>query len=369
MIGKVTHEDDLNAWEGVIRDCSFHWAYIFQQPSARINFRIANNVSLDSSDFRVRTTQLATLKVYDNQFAQKNVEFRMGAIDYLQINDNQFNSLQLIDTDVSDEFHLSRNKMSGKFLFGKSHFTDEPGNYISWQQIEEAGLGITTNYPTLEFVNLDVGTINITRRAPWEYMTGNDSSAIANEHAFDQLMGLYSLFLNLYKNKNNYEQYNQCFIAIKTIQAKRLKYLYESNPTFEKYFRWKLSQLLRFYVRYGTDPARAIVISIYIILAFGIFFFFFPSDWDVTSKKRLIENFKDFIQKNEKGYVKPFFILMWGFIVSLINAFTLSLNAFITLGFGNIPTHGIGRYFCVLEGFLGWFLLSIFTVAMINQVL
>jgi hypothetical protein len=122
-------------------------------------------------------------------------------------------------------------------------------------------------------------------------------------------------------------------------------------------------------VRYGTDPARAIVISIYIIIAFGVFFFFFPSDWDVTSKKRLIENFKDFIHKNEKGYIKPFFILVGGFILSLINAITLSLNAFITLGFGNIPTHGIARYFCVLEGFLGWFLLSIFTVAMINQVL
>jgi hypothetical protein len=50
-----------------------------------------------------------------------------------------------------------------------------------------------------------------------------------------------------------------------------------------------------------------------------------------------------------------------------INAATLSLNAFTTLGFGNIPTHGMAKYVCVIQGFIRWFLLSIFTVALINQ--
>jgi hypothetical protein len=53
----------------------------------------------------------------------------------------------------------------------------------------------------------------------------------------------------------------------------------------------------------------------------------------------------------------------------LLNAITLSLNSFVTLGFGNIPTKGAARYVCIFQGFLGWFLLSIFTVALINQVL
>jgi hypothetical protein len=368
-IGKVVHEDDLNFYECKILQCSFHWAYFFIQPSARVGFRIADNKSLDSSDFRMRISKVTSAKIYDNQFARKNVEIQFNEADYLQVNDNQFNSLELIATKVNSEFIFSKNKLFGELLFMNSHFTDEPGNNIGWKQIEESGLGLMYSYPTLNSINPDIGLLEITRKADLEYFTGNDTTAIASEDNFNQLMGLYSRFLNLYKNKNNIELYNQCFIAMKTIQSKRLAYLYQNNPTFERYFRWKLSQLLKYYVRYGTDPARAIVISIYIIIAFGVFFFFFPSDWDVTSKKRLIENFKDFIQKNEKGYIKPFFILLGGFIFSLINAVTLSLNAFITLGFGNIPTHGIARYFCVLEGFLGWFLLSIFTVAMINQVL
>ncbi len=367
--GKVTHEDNLNFYECKILGCSFHWAYFFIQPSSRVNFRIADNKSLDSSDFRILISKVASAKIYGNQFALKNMEVHFVEADYLQINKNQFNSLELIGTKVNSEFIFSQNKLAGKLLFMNSHFTNEPDNNISWKQIEESGLGLMDSYPTLNSINPDIGLPDVARKAQLEYFTGNDTTAITNEDNFNQLMGLYSLFLNLYKSKNNIELYNQCFIAMKTIQSKRLAYLYHTNPTFEKYFRWKLSQLLKYYVRYGTDPARAIVISIYIITGFGIFFFFFPSDWDATSKKRLVENFKDFIQKNEKGYVKPFFILLWGFMLSLLNAVTLSLNAFITLGFGNIPTHGIARYFCVLEGFLGWFLLSIFTVAMINQVL
>jgi hypothetical protein len=107
----------------------------------------------------------------------------------------------------------------------------------------------------------------------------------------------------------------------------------------------------------------------YVILIFGVFYFFFPSEWDITSKSKLIKDFKDFTQKNDKGYVRPFLSMLLGFIISLINALTLSLNAFTTLGFGRIPTKGLAKYVCVIQGFIGWFLLSIFTVALINQVL
>src|SRR5262249_37176364 len=151
------------------------------------------------------------------------------------------------------------------------------------------------------------------KKGRFNVVTGEDPKDISDDNRFNQLMGLYSSFLNLYKNSNSIENYNSCFVKMKALQSQRLKYQYESQGGFQRFFRWKLSQLLNFYVRYGTDPAQAIVISIYIILGFGVFFFFFPSDWDLTSKSRLVSNFRDFIQKNEKGYIKPFFILLWGF--------------------------------------------------------
>ena len=57
-----------------------------------------------------------------------------------------------------------------------------------------------------------------------------------------------------------------------------------------------------------------------------------------------------------------------GFIRAL-NSTTLSVNAFSTLGFGAIPVKGVSRYITILEGFLGWFLLSIFSVSLISQML
>jgi hypothetical protein len=64
-----------------------------------------------------------------------------------------------------------------------------------------------------------------------------------------------------------------------------------------------------------------------------------------------------------------FFYLLYVLIVRMLNAITLSINAFSTLGFGEIPTRGIARYVTIIQGFVGWFLLSIFLVSLIGQIL
>jgi len=156
---------------------------------------------------------------------------------------------------------------------------------------------------------------------------------------------------------------------MKDVQSRMLKHRFSNHRTFDNFFRWKLAQLLKVYVNYGTDPARAITISVWVVFIFGIFYFFFPSEWDVASKSKLIGDFQKFVHRNDQGYYRPLLSLVYGFVISLLNALTLSLNSFVTLGFGNIPTKGLARYICIIQGFIGWFLLSIFTVALINQVL
>lgn len=56
-------------------------------------------------------------------------------------------------------------------------------------------------------------------------------------------------------------------------------------------------------------------------------------------------------------------------LIRALNSITLSVNSFSTLGFGTIPVKGASRYITILEGFLGWFLLSIFSVSLISQML
>ncbi len=64
-----------------------------------------------------------------------------------------------------------------------------------------------------------------------------------------------------------------------------------------------------------------------------------------------------------------FVYLIYLTLVRILNATTLSINVFSTLGFGAIPVKGISRYITILEGFLGWFLLSIFSVSLISQMI
>ncbi len=202
-----------------------------------------------------------------------------------------------------------------------------------------------------------------------ELYAGKTDEELADKTNFDKLVQSYEILFLGYKSTGDIESANQAYIQIKELYLNRLGYLYRTHGGFKHYFRWQLAKLLKFYTNHGTDPALSIVISIYVILVFAVFYVFFPSEWDVSSKKRLLTDFKDFINSNEKGYFKPFLTLIVGFGISLINAITLSLNSFVTLGFGTIPTTGVARYVCILQGFIGWFLLSIFTVSLINQIL
>jgi len=239
---------------------------------------------------------------------------------------------------------------------------------------------------------------------------------------------------------------------MKDIETRRLNFLYRTNPTLINYFNWRLNQFLKFFCDYGTSPGKSLIISLYVVLAFSVFYFFFYSDWDrinrsffIRKSNKLIQYFRseqkleDFYTEEHKeefqSYEKfknnikesqkeiPFFVnlllkplyrlsvirhhmMTWlyrrteilsgkwvdlkplrkvavGSTVSLtifayliylvflrsLNSLFLSINTFSTLGFGDIPVKGISRYMAILEGFLGWFLLSIFSVSLISQIL
>jgi hypothetical protein len=87
--------------------------------------------------------------------------------------------------------------------------------------------------------------------------------------------------------------------------------------------------------------------------------------------------YQDWGQQTQWGRVKTSMIIslnfigffLWGIIMRAVNSFALSLNAFVTLGYGEIEAKGVARYFCVVEGLIGWFLLSIFSVSLISQIL
>lgn len=62
-------------------------------------------------------------------------------------------------------------------------------------------------------------------------------------------------------------------------------------------------------------------------------------------------------------------LIVYDILIKFLNALTLSVNTFTTLGFGEIPTKGLPRYLAIIQGFIGWFMLTIFSVSLISQLL
>jgi hypothetical protein len=210
----------------------------------------------------------------------------------------------------------------------------DESNVILWSDLRNAKVGLQTG---------EYGTVQ-------PFYTANEKQ-IEDNLAFKELLKFYKKFYDEFKMSGDIRSSNDVYIKMKDLETSDLRSSHKLSPNFNLFFRVKFNQLLKHYTAYGTDPAQAIVASFWIILLFAIFYFFFPSTWDISSKSELVQNFKDFIQKNEKGYVRPFFKMSGGFALSLVNALTLSLNAFVTLGFGEIPTKGVAKYITVVEGF------------------
>jgi len=61
--------------------------------------------------------------------------------------------------------------------------------------------------------------------------------------------------------------------------------------------------------------------------------------------------------------------LIYDLFIKILNALMLSINTFTTLGFGEIPIKGLPRYLAIIQGFIGWFMLTIFSVSLISQLL
>lgn len=66
-----------------------------------------------------------------------------------------------------------------------------------------------------------------------------------------------------------------------------------------------------------------------------------------------------------------FGLIVFGLLVSWLalrvpQGLFISVNAFSTLGFGSLPLRGLCKYLAILEGLIGWFTLSLFSITYVN---
>jgi len=288
---------------------------------------------------------------------------------------HQSHFLNEIDFGASNvkQLRLVKNEFNKKIVIDETNFFNEQ-NYLPYDQfIDGFTIGIYRNLRWQKYLRLDQDQALL---VPERY--------VVNKEFYDRLVQVYKRMHSVYREQGDIISANSLYVDLKDLMIGRSLYKYYSifydletnifpwnwDPIiFELASQILIDLLLRWYTINGTNPARAIILSFWIILSFSIVYIFYPSEWDDNRNKRLKESFSLLIAKEGKGYSEHLFAVISNSLIILLNALALSLNAFVTLGFGSIPIKGFGKYFCILQGFIGWFLLSIFTVTLINQIL
>ena len=119
------------------------------------------------------------------------------------------------------------------------------------------------------------------------YRASNDAE-FENTTLYNDLISSYNKFYRMYKIRGDIESANGCYVEMKDIETRRFDYLYRTEGGMKNYSNWRLNQFLKFYCEYGTSPVRALIISVWVILGFAGFYFFFSSDWDRINRSFLV---------------------------------------------------------------------------------
>lgn len=193
----------------------------------------------------------------------------------------------------------------------------------------------------------------------------------ADLEKYNQLIAFHKRFHIYFQERGDIRSANGCYVAMRSHEEHFLRALYTANPQLKTWFRWRMNQFLRVFSAYGTDPSQALIAAFYVILIFSGIYILLPSETDNLFRRR-VKRFREQMQqrrRNRRWYLQWGRYYGWGVIMRLVNALALSANAFVTLGYGEIQAEGIARYLAVLQGLIGWFLLAIFSAALIGQVM
>ncbi len=418
-------------------NCSFYTDYKVIPNTHRFGFEKENHVFqylflIRLNEKKINTFVLSNCTLLPTK-VKPVISFNGGKYDVVHFENIDFSNsiVQFSDCSIKESFVVQKCKFKLPFGAHKFNFPKDNTSFI-WSQLDSVGLGLYKE-PAIAY-------------------TSKTDTLISDVYLFNELNSSYRKFFSMYRTQGDMESANACYNQMKDMETRRYSYLYQQDPSVNKWFNWRFNQFLKYFSEYGTNPVQSLIISMWVILIFAFVYFFFYSDWDGINRSYLIkqhrkimqyfrseqkledfytdnymvdfEIFADYKKEMTESKVElPLFIVLLGkplylhsvirhkimrffyrrtellqgrwidlkparkvFVaitvslsimiyiiylgfIRMLNSTTLSINAFSTLGFGAIPVKGVSRYITILEGFLGWFLLSIFSVSLISQML
>lgn len=212
----------------------------------------------------------------------------------------------------------------------------------------------------------------------------NYNNSNENEKIFDDIfynIGQYDddciadQYRILKENFHDLGQYDEEDMAY--VEYRRAKRYMLSSP-LKKF----LDKTLDWIGEYGTNPLRIAGFMVIVLLAFALVFSIFPVMLDtsnsVIQQEHVIEGdliINEIITQDStiiKKQTKVFdLVIKWPVNFNRpLTAFYHSIVTFLTIGYGNVTPIGFwGILLSGLEGFLGMFLMSYFTVALVRKTL
>ncbi len=97
--------------------------------------------------------------------------------------------------------------------------------------------------------------------------------------------------------------------------------------------------------------------------------------WTVYSKLELMNGQWNQLSRSRKTMVGAvtalslFIYFTFVLLIKFLNSFMLSLNMFLAMGFGKTPENRAPMYLTVIEGLIGWLMITIFTITLLSQLL
>jgi hypothetical protein len=438
---ELNKEIDLSKVNLYIEDCTFN----------------SRNAQEDYVDFYIALKRIEMLFFDSNSFdTEMHAALSFGGPQNISITNNQFGNLTslVFDNNETERFKMEDNEFGE--LVGLRLDVLNSNAYVSWVDLQGKIIHIDAFRERMQELQMSNDATFMPKRNSLTQENANyflkEKFRIKDEFIFKEEMNLRGKFFGLYKARHDNENANRVYVEMKDMETERLEYLYSSQPSFKTFFTWKTNQFLKVFSAYGTEPARSIIFSLYVILCFAFIYLFFPNSWDRHGKNRLVDRYNFFFKymkrkagihevyledhqeemmtydqfkeniTNSKQKVPRFFtatalplyrwavsgtklsasilkridimkgtwselpkskrvwksvLLVGAFLIAVVydifikmlNALMLSINTFTTLGFGEIPIKGLPRYLAIIQGFIGWFMLTIFSVSLISQLL
>lgn len=435
-----------------IENSTFHKSLIFESPGELLAIDncqfFADSSRYISEDEEAALFQLQLPHESFDEFSLTNSKFSKplisnlysanlqgASIDKLEISHCQLQSINFTDASIGKACLI--NQLDVAQYIGVQNFDLPAENTnIPWENINREKLCLFTP----------------NRAGALQTYQATDSTAMADIIHFNELISCYKKLNAIYHTRGDLGSANGSYVEIKDLETRRLAHLQKYHSTTNTYINLQINRFLKYFCNYATNPARSLVVALWVILAFSFLYMLSFSEWDGINARRLlnryrlittyfitdksleslysetlgdtyedIENFKteylnnsndapyfvrilgrpiyylyicrfefikwllkrleilngNWIELNLKRRILigtvmfTFFLFYSVYLVAIkfINGFVLSLNMFITIGFGKMPEKGAPMYLAVIEGFVGWIMLSFFSITIISQVL